>query len=283
MIDLTGKRALVTGGSKGLGFAIASEFAELGVDVAVCARHEDELQAAAEELRRAGRPVHAFPADVTDAVQVERLVADAAHALGGLDILVNNAGRAHPGTVATLTDDDWRDDLDVKLFSMIRCSRAALPWLRASSAGRIVNINAIYGKAPYPAFFATSVNRAACLSFTKSLSIELAPEQILVNVVNIGFVVTPQWKNIHQRRAPDLSEEEFFARQLPPRCRSDASGHPTRCRASSPSSRATARATSRARPSTSAEAWAGTCRHGSIVWRKRASSTHDRAGGVVGR
>src|SRR5439155_24848230 len=75
-----------------------------------------------------------------------------------------------------------------------------------------VNIGAVYGRYPDPAFFATSTNRAAGLAFTKALALELAKDEILVNVVNIGFVVTPQWKNIHQRRAPELAEEEFFAK-----------------------------------------------------------------------
>ena len=134
----------------------------------------------------------------------------AAEALGGLDVLVNNAGRAHPGTFEALTDEDWQSDLDVKLFAMIRCSREAVPHMRAAGGGRIVNVNAVYGRYPDPTFFATSVNRAACQSFTKTLAIELAPSGILVNGVNIGFVVTPQWKNIHEQRAPELSEEEFF-------------------------------------------------------------------------
>jgi 3-oxoacyl-[acyl-carrier protein] reductase len=208
--DLTGRRALVTGGSKGLGLAIAEELVRLGADVAICARHADEVVVAAEGLRASGRTVHARAADVTDPKQVQEFVDGAAEALGGVDVLVNNAGRAHPGTFEQLSDDDWHEDLDVKLFSQIRCSRAALPHLRAAGGGRIVNVNAIYGKYPHPNFFATSVNRAACLAFTKALSIELAPEGILVNSVNIGFVVTPQWKSIHQRRAPELSEEEYF-------------------------------------------------------------------------
>jgi 3-oxoacyl-[acyl-carrier protein] reductase len=93
---------------------------------------------------------------------------------------------------------------------MIRCSRALLPYMRARGGGRIVNINAVYGRYPDPRFFATSVDRAACQAFTKTLAIEVARDNILVNSVNIGFVVTPQWKNIHQRRAPDVSEDEFF-------------------------------------------------------------------------
>lgn len=142
--------------------------------------------------------------------QVPDFVARSAEALGGIDILVNNAGGAHPGDFETLSDDDWRADLDVKLFSMIRCSRAVVPHMRGRGGGRIININAVYGRYPDPTFFATSVNRAACLSFTKTLAIQLAPENILVNSVNVGLVVTPQWRSIHRRRAPDISEEEFF-------------------------------------------------------------------------
>jgi 3-oxoacyl-[acyl-carrier protein] reductase len=211
-LGLRGRVAVVTGGSKGLGRAIAEELAREGCDVSICARHEDEVLAAAEELRAQGVKVHARSADVTDAEQVRTYIAESAEALGAIDVLVNNAGRAHPGTFETLGDADWREDLDVKLFSMIRCSREALPHMRARGGGRIVNINAVYGKYPDPTFFATSTIRAACMSFTKALSMELAKDRVLVNSVNIGFVVTPQWENIHRRRAPELSEQEFFAR-----------------------------------------------------------------------
>jgi len=213
-LGLAGKRAIVTGGTKGLGRAIAEELAREGAGVAICARHADEVSAAGRELEAFGTTILAMAADVTDPDQVRDFVAQSAVALGGIDILVNNAGRAHPGTFETLTDEDWKADLDVKLFSMIRCSREVVPHLRARGGGRIINISAVFGKAPDPAFFATSTNRAACLSFTKALAIELAPEAILVNAVNIGYVVTPQWKNIHQRRAPELSEDEFFARMV---------------------------------------------------------------------
>jgi 3-oxoacyl-[acyl-carrier protein] reductase len=218
-LGLEGRRAIVTGGSKGLGFAIARELVGEGTAVAICSRNEGEVLAAGEELRRNGALVHAQQADVTDPDQVRELVARSAEALGGVDFLVNNAGRAHPGTFETLTDEDWQADLDVKLLSLIRCCREALPHLRAAGGGRIVNISAVYGRYPDPAFFATSVNRAAGLSFTKTLAIEVAPDNILVNSVNIGFVVTPQWDNIHRRRAPDVPREQFFeslaAREVP--------------------------------------------------------------------
>jgi len=166
--------------------------------------------AAARELRGSGVKVFAQAADVTRPEQVSSFLAAAASALGGIDVLVNNAGAAHPGTFAMLADADWQDDLEVKLFSQIRCIRAALPHLRQSGSPRVVNINAVYAKYPDPKFFATTVNRAACLNLSKALAIELGPEGILVNSINIGFVKTPQWENIRNKRAPELSADEFF-------------------------------------------------------------------------
>ena len=149
---------------------------------------------------------------MTDPAQVESFTAEAAATLGGIDILVNNAGAAMPGRFGTLTDDDWHGDIEVKLFSQIRCTRAALPQLRRSRAPRVININAVYARYPDPVFLASSVNRASCLSLSKALSIELGQEGILVNSVNIGLVVTPQWEHIRSQRAPDTPAEEFFGR-----------------------------------------------------------------------
>lgn len=213
-LGLTGRRALVTGGSKGIGFAIADELLSEGAAVAICSRTPEEIKRAADELRAQHPDVEVVDlvADVTDADQVQTLVTESAQRLGGLDILVNNAGGAHPGNFETLTDDDWRGDIDVKLFSQIRCVRAALPHLKHSSAPRVINVNAVYGKYPDPAFFATTVIRAACLNLNKVLAQEFGADDILINSVNIGFVDTPQWEHIRRRRAPDSSKDEFFAR-----------------------------------------------------------------------
>ena len=216
-LGLAGRQAIVTGGSKGLGKAISAELLAEGASVAICSRHADELAEAAAELRKAAglvgkqaQQLLALPCDVTDPAAVTDFVAAAAAALGGIDILVNNAGGARPGRFAMLTDEDWHDDIEVKLFSQIRCIRAALPHLRASAAPRVININALYARYPDPAFLASSVNRASCLSLSKALSIELGGEGILVNSVNIGFVETPQWQNIHRKRAPEMPADEFF-------------------------------------------------------------------------
>jgi 3-oxoacyl-[acyl-carrier protein] reductase len=223
-LGLAGRRAIVTGGSKGIGQAIAGELLAEGAAVTICSRHADEMETAAAGLMKdaaatelvnqasAGTAgtVLAMPCDVTDPGQVTGFIDAAAAAMGGLDILVNNAGAARPGQFATLTDDDWQTDIETKLLSQIRCTRAALPHLRQSGAPRVININAVYGRYPDPVFFATSVNRASCLSLAKTLSMELGREAILVNSVNIGFVTTPQWENIHRRRAPEIPAEEFF-------------------------------------------------------------------------
>jgi len=214
-LGLAGRRAIVTGGSKGLGLAIAAELPGEGAAVAICSRNAAELDDAAAALaKQAGdsAQIAALACDVTDPEQVTAFVDGAAAALGGVDILVNNAGGARPGRFAALTDDDWQADTEVKLFSQIRCIRAALPHLRESAAPRVININAIYARYPDPAFLASSVNRASCLSLSKALSMELGAEGILVNSVNIGLVETPQWENIHQRRAPGIPAGEFFGK-----------------------------------------------------------------------
>jgi NAD(P)-dependent dehydrogenase (short-subunit alcohol dehydrogenase family) len=207
-LGLTGRRAIVTGGSKGIGHAVAAELIAEGARVAICSRNRAELDEAAVDL---GGDVFVQVADVTDAADVARFVAAAAEAMDGVDILVNNAGGANPGNFETLTDEDWHRDLDTKLFSQIRCFRAALPHLRRSHAPRVININAVYAKYPDPAFFSTTVNRAACLNLNKVLAQEFGSENILVNSVNIGFVETPQWVNIHQRRAPGVPLETFLS------------------------------------------------------------------------
>jgi 3-oxoacyl-[acyl-carrier protein] reductase len=185
-----------------------------GASVVICSRHADELDATAAELTKQAAAgagsVTALTCDVTDPDQVTAFIDGAAAALGGLDILVNNAGGARPGQFGTLTDDDWHADIEVKLFSQIRCTRAALERLRESPAARVININAVYARYPDPAFLASSVNRASCISLSKALSIELGREGILVNSVNIGLVETPQWENIHRRRAPDVPAAQFF-------------------------------------------------------------------------
>src|SRR5438132_11680879 len=148
-LGLTGKTAIIAGASKGLGQAIAAELAGEGVDLAICSRSDAEIKEAAEAIAsNTGRKVLAEVCDVTDPDQVTAFVAQAARELGGVDILVNNAGRATPGAFATVSDEDMERDFDVKVFSIIRCTREAVPHMRARGGGRVININAVYGKYP---------------------------------------------------------------------------------------------------------------------------------------
>lgn len=204
-----GRRALITGGSKGIGRSIAERLGAEGAEVAICARNADELHATKQQLETAGISVLAQAADVTSAADIIDFVDTAAARMGGIDYVVNNAGGAAPGNFDSLTDEAWYRDIDTKVMSMIRVTRAALPHLRASDRGRVINIGAIYGRSPDPRFFATSTLRAACLALTKTLAMQLAPDGVLVNIVNVGFITTPQWDNIHQRVRPGSSWSEF--------------------------------------------------------------------------
>lgn len=207
-LNLTSRRAIVTGGSKGLGFAIAEELIREGTIVRICARNSDEVASAVASL---GEHADGRAVDVRDPEPLAAFITWAAESMGGIDILVNNAGGAHPGTFQTLSDDSLLADFNIKVHSWFRAVKAALPWLRQSPAARVINIGSVYSRMPDYRFFSTTVNRAAGLNLTKALAQELAADRILVNSVNIGCVTTPQWANIHAKRAPEKTADEFFA------------------------------------------------------------------------
>ncbi|AQQ54880.1 SDR family oxidoreductase [Planococcus lenghuensis] len=189
-LGLKGKVALVTGGSRGIGRAVCEELLAEGCIVASCSRHVEDFTGLQEQ---AGPDrFYAESVDVTDPEAVTAFVEAVGERFGSIDVLVNNAGKAYPGTFKTLTDEDWEADFQVKQLSYIRFSRAVLPFMPAG--GRIVNMAAVFGKQPEKRFFASSVNRAACISLTKTLAKELAADGILVNAVNIGFVNSGQWE-----------------------------------------------------------------------------------------
>jgi NAD(P)-dependent dehydrogenase (short-subunit alcohol dehydrogenase family) len=211
-LGLKGQVAVVTGASKGIGAAIARELADQGCSLALCARGADEIGALAAEITGSTSvEILAMSADVTVPEQIDRFRDEVISKYGKVDALINNAGRSYPGNFETLTDEDFLNDYTVKGLSHIRMTRAFLPSLRESEAGRIVNINSIHGKHADARFFTSSVNRAASIAFARTLALWLAPEGICVNSVNIGYVLTPQWSNVAQRVRPDLEPEDFFA------------------------------------------------------------------------
>lgn len=218
-LGLRDRRALITGASKGIGKAIAFELAEEGVQLALCARGDAELQRTARELReKTGVCVVARAADVTDPKGIRAFVELAATELGGLDIVVNNAGTGLPGTFEEVEEERWHADLDLKLFAAQRVIRAALPWLKQSTQPRIVNINSIVGKQSTPGYIANSTNRAACLAFNKVLSDNLAQYGILVNSVNPGNIKSEAWGTTLDYFAPNKELETYYsqlARETP--------------------------------------------------------------------
>lgn len=185
-LGLEGKVAVVTGGSEGIGKASALALAQRGASVVIAARRPDVLEQTARELRAVHDKVLSVTADVTNAVDVERLVTAAVARFGRLDILVNNAGAGRAQQFELVDDAAWDADFDVKVRAAIRTTRAALPYLKRSDAARIINVTTPGGKHPGAKSLPTSVSRAAGIALTKALSKDLAEYRILVNTVCVG-------------------------------------------------------------------------------------------------
>jgi NAD(P)-dependent dehydrogenase (short-subunit alcohol dehydrogenase family) len=216
-IRLTGRKALITGGSKGIGLAVARTFAEAGADVAIMARGQAALDGAVAAIgTRSGQKVVALACDVRRADDIKAGFARVTEALGHLDILVNNAGTSQAHPFETVSDADWQDDLDLKLFAAIRLIRLAWPGMKERRWGRIINVLNIGAKAPRPASVPTSVSRAAGMALTKALAGEGAPHNILVNGLMTGFIESDQW--VQRAAALGVPLDAFLAnmgRQVP--------------------------------------------------------------------
>jgi 3-oxoacyl-[acyl-carrier protein] reductase len=209
-IKLTGKKALVTGASFGLGFTMAQTFAEAGADVAILARRQGPLdEAAAAIAARGGREVVAIACDVRRADDIAAAFARVTQAFGRVDILVNNAGTSNAHPFDTVTDAQWQEDIDLKLFAAIRLARLVWPQMRERKWGRIINVLNTGAKAPRPASAPTSVTRAAGMALTKVLAGEGAPHGILVNAVLVGFIESDQW--VQRAAKTGVPLEDFLA------------------------------------------------------------------------
>lgn len=211
-LGLTGKVAVITGGSEGLGRACALKFAQEGARVAICARRKEILERTAEAIRNAtGAEVLAVPADVTKADQVEAFMSQVIARFGRIDILVNNAGTSAAAAFEQVDDRAWQQDIDLKLMAAVRCCRLVIPHMRRQGGGRIINVTTVGGKAPGPRALPTTVTRAAGINLTKSLANEYAPDRILVNTVCLGLVKSMQWER-RARGDPDAFYREVAKR-----------------------------------------------------------------------
>jgi 3-oxoacyl-[acyl-carrier protein] reductase len=186
-ISLKGKRAIIAGGSRGIGRAIALTLAAAGANVSICARGVEGLKAAAADIGKHGGQVHWGACDLGDAAAIARYVAEAAAALGGVDILVNNASGFG------MTDDEagWESSLGIDLLATVRASHAAIPYIEKAGGGAIVNISSISGyrasarSAPYAAV------KAAVINYTQSQGLMLSGNRIRVNAIAPGSIEFP--------------------------------------------------------------------------------------------
>jgi NAD(P)-dependent dehydrogenase (short-subunit alcohol dehydrogenase family) len=198
-LHLNGKVVLITGGTDGLGAALADRLVEEGARVAVCGRDAGRLAATEQRLRDAGGDALVVEADVTRPADLERFVDAAVARWGRVDGLVNNAGKSAAGRIDQVSDDEWIADLNLKVLAAVRCTRLAVPHLIAAGGGSIVNVLNTGAKAPGAGSLPTTASRAAGLAITKAASKDLGGHGIRVNAVLLGLLESGQWR---RRAAP---------------------------------------------------------------------------------
>ncbi|MEX2286415.1 MAG: SDR family oxidoreductase [Planctomycetaceae bacterium] len=207
LFDLSGRVALVTGGSKGLGKAMARIFAEAGADVVISSRHEDELRSALAEITEGTKVRGKYVvADMTKRGDVDRLVREALAAMGRVDIVVNNAGSNSPETLESTTDENWDRIVELNLSSGMRLCRALVPQMKERKWGRIIHISSIMALASKEGRGVYSGTKAALVGMSRAHALELGPFGITVNCLNPGPFLTDLPGSI-------LSDDEkaFFA------------------------------------------------------------------------
>jgi 3-oxoacyl-[acyl-carrier protein] reductase len=216
-LQLNGKKALVTGGSEGIGKAIAFALAREGVDVAICARRKEPLEATAMEIAAAtGRKIVAIPADLTQAGDAEAFVKKAHAALGRIDLMINNAGSAPGGVIEDLTEADWTQALQLKFMGYVRCLKHALPIMAKQGGGRVVNLIGNDGVKPSYWEIAPGAANAAGQNLTLSLAGQYGKHNISFCAVNPGPVRTERWAGLVKAMSRDMKISYEEADKLAP-------------------------------------------------------------------
>jgi 3-oxoacyl-[acyl-carrier protein] reductase len=208
-ISLSGRAAIVTGGSKGIGFAVATRFAASGADVAIVARTEEPLKEGIAAIRKSTQTrVIGVQADVSKVADIQRAYDEVMKAFSKVDIIVNNAGTSRAMSFDKVTDEILHDDLELKLFAAVRLIRLVAPQMKERRWGRIINVLNIGAKAPRPNSMPTSISRAAGMGMTKALSHELAPYNVLVNAMLVGFIRADQHVQLAKRA--NMTVEDYY-------------------------------------------------------------------------
>ena len=198
MFDLTGRKALVTGATGGLGGAIARGLHAQGATIAISGTRQAALEAFAAAL--GNERVHVVPGDLSDKASVEALVPAAEAALGGLDILVNNAGITRDNLVLRMKDDEWDAVIAVNLSAAFRLSRAAVKGMMKRRHGRIVNIGSVVGATGNPGQVNYAAAKAGLVGMTKALAAEVATRNLTVNCIAPGFITSPMTDALNEKQ-----------------------------------------------------------------------------------
>jgi 3-oxoacyl-[acyl-carrier protein] reductase len=216
-LQMTGKKAIVTGASEGIGKAITWAFAREGVDVAICARRKEPLEAVAAEIARAtNRQIVPITADLTKPADAENLVKKAHAALGRIDILVNNAGSSPGGVLEHLTEEDWAQSLQLKFMGYVRCMKHVLPIMQKQKKGRVVNLIGNDGVKVSYWEIAPGAANAAGQNLTLSLASQYGKDNVSFVAVNPGPVRTERWAGLVKAMARDMKLSFEEADKLAP-------------------------------------------------------------------
>jgi 3-oxoacyl-[acyl-carrier protein] reductase len=216
-LGLTGKVAMVTGASRGLGRAMAHALADEGMCVSVCARTQRTLTDAVAALTQTGsapRPAMGLVGDVTKPDDAQRWVDETLKKFGGIDVLVNNAGAARPGALAEIPESAWQEQFDLNLFAPVRLARLCAPHMEKRGGGSIINIGSIYGReSGGPLTY--NASKAALHSFTKMLAREYAPKNIRVNAIAPDSILTAGGNWERRFRDDPAFEKDFISHEMP--------------------------------------------------------------------
>ena len=201
-LELRGKTALVTGGSRGIGRAVAAGLAAEGATVMITSRDASTLERAAKEIAAAtGRSVETIAADLSERAEVARVAAEAVSRLGRLDILINNAGAIKGGDFLATPDEEWLNGWSLKLLGYIRMAREILPHMQTQGGGRIVNVVGAAARNPAVTYMMGGTANAALINFTKALADLGARSNVLVTAVSPGPVKTERWDSLQEQQA----------------------------------------------------------------------------------